>query len=713
MEFFTVSHEARPIRLSESTRRFARDSLVHRYGQDTAAVDAAILDHVSDLREKTAAEQYHIAISEIVRQARIRICPGELISGAATFGWAIRNLVPASYHGEPILGGSSHLTLDFGTVLTRGVNGIMADIREKMAEPGLTDRQVEFLHSCVHSLTEMWHWRDRYIRALSGDPAYAATVRHLSRVPFEPANHFHEAVQSLWFTFAFTRLCGHWPGIGRLDVLLGDYLKRDLADGVLTLDEAREILAHFFIKGCEWITGEVTPGGDAQHYQNIVLSGIDEDGNDVTNEVTYLVLDILEEMNIGDFPTSVRLNRHSDEKLLRRVAEVMKHGGGVLAIYNEETVILAMTKHGYDLRAARRFANDGCWEMQVPGETNFSYIPFDGLKLLLIHTLHLDGEPAHFSDYASLRAAFFAVLERAVSDMYRESLRYNFQTDERGQWTWREHVRAIIPSIFEKDCIQHARDYFEGGTRYLVVSPHLGGAADVGNSLRAIDVLCFRDKIVSFDDLMRILKNDWAGEEALRRYAQNKISYYGNDDDEADAYTVDVVNTFAEIVLRQERADYPLRFVPGVSTFGRQVEWSHDRPATPHGFKRGAILAPNMAATPGTDPSGATALIRSYCKIDLEDQVTGAALDLKLLPACVKGEAGTEALVGLMRGFVALGGCFMQPDIVDNDILRRAQEHPEDYASLSVRVSGWNARFVTLDKEWQDMCIEKTTQGVW
>ena len=119
------------------------------------------------------------------------------------------------------------------------------------------------------------------------------------------------------------------------------------------------------------------------------------------------------------------------------------------------------------------------------------------------------------------------------------------------------------------------------------------------------------------------------------------------------------------------------------------------------------MLAANCSPTPGTDREGATAIIRSYCKVDLSKLTTGAALDIKLLPSSVKGEDGVQALISLMRGFVALGGFFMQPDVVDSSLLRKAQENPEEYNTLSVRVSGWNARFVTLNREWQNMVIEQ------
>ena len=129
--------------------------------------------------------------------------------------------------------------------------------------------------------------------------------------------------------------------------------------------------------------------------------------------------------------------------------------------------------------------------------------------------------------------------------------------------------------------------------------------------------------------------------------------------------------------------------------------------ASPHGRWQGEVLAANASPTPGTDKEGATAIIRSYCKADLSKLATGAALDVKLLPSSVEGEDGLQALISLMRGFVSLGGFFMQPDVVDASLLREAQEHPEDYQTLSVRVSGWNARFVTLDREWQEMVIEQ------
>ena len=191
----------------------------------------------------------------------------------------------------------------------------------------------------------------------------------------------------------------------------------------------------------------------------------------------------------------------------------------------------------------------------------------------------------------------------------------------------------------------------------------------------------------------------------------NKYVYYGNDNPEADAVTADILNRFAEMVLVHTN-ETPLKYIPGVSTFGRQIEWSHQRTASPFGMKKNAILAGNCSPTPGTDLEGATAIIKSYCSADLEKQINGAALDIKLHPTAVQGENGLAALEALLTSFVTLGGYFMQVDVIDAEVLKEALKNPEAYKTLSVRVSGWNARFITLDPAWQNMIIERTATGI-
>lgn len=650
----------------------------------------------------TQLERYDAAIAEIAASAPLRICEGEKLSGAATLGLAIDHCVPAVYGGAPIFGSISHLTVDFETVLRIGINGIRRNAESALNKYINTDRE-PFIRSCLNCLDSFVIWHKRYLDALKDRPEYVENYCCLQRVPIEPATDFYEAVQSIWFTFAFLRLCGNWPGIGRIDWLLGSYLEHDLKSGAICLEEAREILAHFFIKGCEWVVGGNYGSGDAQHYQNILLAGIDENGNEVTNTVTYLVLDIIEDLGIGDFPTSVRLNGNTDERLLRRVAEVMRYGGGILAVYNEDLVIDALTGYGYELREARRFANDGCWEVQIPGKTFFTYMPFDSLAVFQQKTMKNYEQPLDYPDFESLYSQYITDLKEYLESLFKQKL-YEFEeTDSR---KWKEHPPCTTVSLFEGGCIEKGLSYLDGGPIYNITSPHIGGLADTANSLFALKKAVYDEKKLTLNEFCGVLKSNWENAEPLRRYFSSHYSYFGNDSDEADAMCARLLNDFTDICATLDnRCGYG--FPAGVSTFGRQLEWAPYRMASPHGRRQCEVLAANCSPTPGTDREGATAMIRSYCKLPLKKTVTGAALDLKLLPSSVRGENGIEALVALLRGFTALGGFFMQPDVVNADILREAQKDPESYQTLSVRVSGWNARFVTLNKEWQNMIIEQ------
>lgn len=699
MKFYTANGLERPVRLSDSTRFFAYESLNHKYGLDTRKTDSVILDDIENFDKLTELERYDAAIAKIASDAPIRICDGEKISGAATLGRAIDHTVPASYKGNYICSSVSHLTVDFETVLKHGIIYLREQAQNSLKKYK-GKKQEAFIKSCLNCIESFEIWHKRYLEALKDLPEYEDNYRNLKRVPMLPATDFYEAVQSIWFTFAFIRLCGNWPGIGRIDLLLGDYLEADLESGKLTLDEAREILAHFFIKGCEWICGGDYGTGDAQHYQNILLCGVDKNGIEVTNTVTYLVLDILEELGISDFPTSVRLNKNTDEKLLRRVAEVMRYGGGILAVYDEELIINSLVEYGYPLKEARRFANDGCWEIQIPGATCFSYMPFDSLSVLQKQTLKSYDSAVDFPDFESLYKQYIIDLNNEVLRVCKPHLQA-FSEDGKA---WKPNTPCTVVSLFEKGCIENGLSYFEGGPKYNVRSPHIGGLADTVNSLYAIKKAVYDEKKLTLAEFLKILKNNWEGEETLRQYMLNHYTYFGSDNDEVDKLAARLLDDFADCCAALDgKCGY--RFPAGVSTFGRQLEWAPYRLAASHGRKSGEVLAANCSPTPGTDVNGATAIIRSYCKCNLKRMVTGAALDIKLVPSNVSGEDGLQALISLMRGFVALGGCFMQPDIIDASVLKDAQKHPENYRTLSVRVSGWNARFVTLNKEWQDMVI--------
>jgi len=638
------------------------------------------------------------AVRLIAEFAPLRLFPEEHLVGAATLAEAMCHRIPLAGFGSV-----SHTTLGFDRAVTLGLGVLRTELAARLAEPSLDVDTLDELQAMRVCLEAMGVWHQRYLEALeslyavaTGDARshLAAVLAAFAPVPEAPPSTFHQALQSVWFLWDFQRLCGNWSGIGRIDQLLGPYLDADLRAGRLTLDKARDLLAHFWIKGCEWITAEGRGSGDAQFYQNIVLGGIDADGHEVTNAVTYLVLDVVEELHISDFPIAVRISRRTPETLLRRIAEVQRLGGGIVAIYNEDDIIDNLVTFGYPLEEARDFANDGCWEVIIPGKTHFGYQPFDLLRLLQ-ETLGLagDGVLPDYPDFTALYQDFRARMARQLTAMVNTSGFSN--------------LPSPLVDLLVEGCLARGRGYFSGGPWYIVSSPHAGGLPDVADSLLVIRKLVYEQGRLTLPALLAMVREDWHGHESLRRAIRAQIIFYGNDDSDADAMVQQVFNDFTGLV-GQVHDRYGILRPAGISTFGREgSDFLSFRCATAAGQHTGDILSPNFSPAPGADQHGPTAVIRSHCAVDFHRLPCGTALDIKICPASLHGEEGIMALVGLMRTFVELGGVFLQLDVVDAAVLRDAQQHPDRYPNLSVRVSGWSARFATLTSEWQEMVISR------
>lgn len=702
-----VAHDNHLCRLDEKTHALARRGLTGEFGREMVYAEVRLEDHVptDGLSDEM---RYAMAVRLIAETAPLRVLPHELIIGSATYR-------EAPYHKVPIYGGSStsHLTLGFERVLTSGYSGLRAQIEERLSRKDLDDRGIDLLNSMLVCLdaAKIWHGRHvDLVRARARESSdeqqrhYERLLENIARVPENPPETFYEAVQALWFMYAFQRLCGNWPGIGRIDQMLGGYLRRDLEQKRMTLDEAREILAHFWIKGTEWIDArtydDIGASGDAQHYQNIVLSGVDAEGHEVTNEVTYLVLDIVEELHISDFPVAVRLNGESPDRLLRRIAEVQRLGGGIVSIYSEEVVIKGLVKLGIPLEEARCFANDGCWEVLIPGKTAFGYRPFDLVEILQ-QSLGMHDATAPAPEYADFDHLYQCFLDRLSETLNRIHQDIDQAYSDGGPTT--------LISLFIEDCIEKGRGYYDRGARYNFLAPHAGGMADVAGSLLVIKEMVFEENRLSLRRLIDALRADWAGYESLQTQIRRRFEFYGNDSDKADDMMGRIFKDYTDLVWEVPQRNGVFR-PAGISTFGREIPWREHRKATAHGFRADDILATNFSPTPGTDRHGPTAVIQSYCKMDFERLPNGGTLELKIHPSCFQGENGLASLVALLRSFVTLGGFYLNIDVVDSAVLLDAQQHPDKYPNLAVRVAGWCARFNTLNKTWQDMIIQRTQQ---
>ena len=711
-------------RLSDFTREFCERSLDGQYGRALAQDYCALVDPAG-YHQLPPAKRYNRCLQAIVGQAPIRLIDGELLSGSATFDLARNHKVPAALRGdpnrEPLFHSKSHLTPHYQKILKRGIRGLEEEIAaSRIRFGGRLPKQdkLEYLDQLEVTIGHMKYWHRRYLDAIDEKIATTEgeaksrwqTIRDtLAWVPYEPARNFREAIQSLWFTFVFQRQTGNWAAVGRFDWMLGPYLKKDLESGAITLDEARELVAHFWIKGCEWIDaytciGHDDGGGDGQFYQNVVLSGTDAEGNDETNEVTYLVLDVLEELRIADYPTSIRISSRSPEKLIRRVAEVTQLGGGLIAVYNDDAVIPGLVDFGYCIEDAVCYANDGCWEVQIPGKTAFRYWPWDVLAELQRDVLKLgDGQPSSLP-YESFDELF---------DAYVAHLKSSFKA--RTERCRPENTVNLAMSLLVEDCIGNATDYGAlrgSGAIYQVDSPHAGGIVDAANALQAIRYVVYEEKIMSLNEFMDIVKNDWEGHEDLRLRLRTQLTYYGNGDPAGDAMMQRLYDAYVHKVCYRKFYNNTL-YPAGISTFGRQVtdEFLDNRYANPDGHKKGEFLSNNISPTPGTDVQGATATLRSYGALDMKKLPGGTALEIKMSHATVRGEDGIEGIMDLLYAFCQLGCHFMQLDVVDAAMLKKAQEDPENYGNLVVRVSGWSSRFRTLEEQWQRLVIERTEMG--
>lgn len=692
------------LRLPVATRRLAARVLLGEYGRRleraSFALSAAEAAAPAELR---AAH----AVMQIARQAPLWVSAEERLAGAAP-------LLESAYHQIPVAGvaGTSHTTLGFERALREGLGAWRTRLATRRAAGGLDAEQATFLEALERCLDAMAAWHRRLldelaVQAATASPADRACLNEvraaLAPVPERPPRTFREALQALWFLWEFQRLCGNWSGLGRMDKMLGPFLHHDLAEGVITIDEARDLLAHFWIKGCEWIgcrQDHGPSGGDAQFYQNVVLGGVDEAGRQVCNDVTFLILDIAEELHISDFPIAVRVGPQTPERLWRRIAEVQRLGGGIVSIYNDALIIRSLVEFGYPLEDARDFANDGCWEVTIPGKTAFSYCPFDLLQVFQ-NTLGL-GPLGTVTPECATFEAFYALFQTRL----RETLA---GIGAHSAAVFRQGPPSALLSLLVEDCLESARPYHGRGAHYTVFSPHAGGMPDTANSLYALKRLVFDEQRFSLAELAGILRQDWEGHEELRQALRRDLVLYGNDDDAADALLTRVFNDFVSI-CRETPVRNGVLMPPGISTFGRELAFRPQRTAQPFGAKAHEILASNLAPTPGSDRRGPTAVIRSFCKQDFAKLTCGTPLDLKFHPGCLADERGVEALLTLLKAFVAQGGFYLQVDVADAAVLRQAQAQPERYPNLSVRISGWSARFVTLGREWQDMVIQRTEQ---
>jgi formate C-acetyltransferase len=555
------------------------------------------------------------------------------------------------------------------------------------------------------------------------DPARLAELRKIEQtcrhVPAHAPRDFQEALQYYWFCHlaVITELNG-WDSFnpGHLDQHLWPFYQRGLADGTLTRESARELLECFFIKfnnhpAPPKVGVTAAESGTYTDFANINLGGLTREGADAVNEVSYLLLEIIDEMHLLQPSSNIQLARRNPDAFLKATLRVLRHGYGFPSIFNADTVVQEQLRQGKSLEDARAGGCSGCVEVGAFGKEAYILTGYFNLVKVLEITLHngrdprtgkqlgpTTGVPESFRSFEDLFAAF------------RAQLHHFLEVKLRGNHMIERMYATLMPapflSVLIDDCILRGRDYNAGGARYNNTFIQMVGLGSITDCLAALRELSFDAQTVPLASFIQVLEQNFSGQESLRQRLVNRMHKYGNDDDYADELMLRVFNAcFEEVDGRPDTrgGKYRVEMLPTTC----HVYFGSVTGAMPDGRLAGLPLSEGISPVQGADRRGPTAVIRSAGKMD-HVKTGGTLLNLKFTPSVVHNEEGIDKWTHLVRGYFKMDGHHIQFNVVQADTLRDAQAHPEQYRDLIVRVAGYSDYFCDLSRDLQEEIIART-----
>ena len=546
-------------------------------------------------------------------------------------------------------------------------------------------------------------------------------ARVCNKVPAYKPETFHEALQMYWFVHlgTITELNG-WDAMtpGHLDQHLYPFYQRETEAGTLDRERAKELISCLWIK----VNNHTAPpkvgvtakeSGTYNDFTQINLGGVTSEGSDACNEVSYICLEVSDELHLLQPQPSVHISQQTPDRFVTAAAKVIRKGYGYPSLFNSDAVVMEQVRVGKSIKDAREGGTSGCIETGAFGKEAYILTGYLNVPKILEVTLNngVDqltgklvtlptGDPADFTCFEDLYTAFTRQLEYVVN----LKIRMNNYIER----MYAKYSPAPFLSVVIHDCIENGRDYYDGGPRYNTNYIQCCGIGTVTDSLSAIKTHVYRGKTISLGQLLNSLKNNFADEEALRLTLWNKTPFYGNDDDLADDIMKEVYNSLYRAIDGKANTKGSVYHLNMLSTtchvyFGKMLG------ASANG--RFACLPTSDGTSPshGADRNGPTAVIKSLSKMD-QLKSGGTLLNQRILPAIVKSDEDLEKLTGLVRTYFTLGGHHIQFNVVDTMTLRDAQKHPDEYRDLLVRVAGYSDYFVDLDSEHQEEIISRTTQ---
>jgi formate C-acetyltransferase len=539
------------------------------------------------------------------------------------------------------------------------------------------------------------------------------------RVPAHAPRDFHEALQAYWFCHlaVVTELNG-WDAFspGHLDQHLWPFYLRGLADGTLTRESARELLECFFVKfnnhtAPPKVGVTAAESGTYTDFANISLAGLLRDGSDGSNDLTRLLLDIVDEMHLLQPSSNVQVSRKTPDVVLRHALKVIRNGYGFPSLFNADAVVEEQLRQGKTLEDAREGGCSGCVEVGAFGKEAYVLTGYFNLVKMLELALHggfdvrtgkvvgaRTGDPATFATFDGLFGAFEAQVRHVLDIKIRGN-----QVIERLYATRMPHT---FLSVITDDCIARGRDYNAGGARYNNTFIQAVGIGSVTDCLTAIQELVFDQRAMTLPRFVDVLDADFDGEEFLRQRLLNKVPKYGNDDDRADGVMTRTFRMLFECIDGRPNTKggaYRLEMLPTTC----HVYFGEVCLASADGRHAGQPVSEGISPVQGADRQGPTAVLRSASKMD-HVKTGGTLLNMKFTPSLLRGDAGIDRLHSLVRSYFKLDGHHVQFNVVTADTLREAQANPSAHRDLIVRVAGYSDYFCDLSEALQDEIIRRT-----
>lgn len=538
-------------------------------------------------------------------------------------------------------------------------------------------------------------------------------------VPANAPRNFHEAIQMYWFVHlgTITELNG-WDAMnpGHFDQHLTPFYEKELLEGTLNKEEAKELLSCFWIK----VNNHPAPpkvgitakeSGTYNDFTNINIGGVKKDGANGVSEVSYIMLEIVEELHVLQPGNSVHISSKTPDRFLKEACKVIRQGHGYPSIFNPDIYIQEMLRQGKTLEDAREGGCSGCIEVGAFGKEAYILTGYLNVPKIIEITLNnginpvtgkqvsvKTGDPRDFKTYEELYDAFLKQLNYIVNQKVLVSNYIDRM--------FAKYSPATFLSVVIEDCITKGKDYYNGGPRYNTNYIQCTGLGTVTDSLSVLKKHVFEDKTFSMNTLLNAVANNFVGEEILRQTIINNTPFYGNDDDYADDIALQVYNNLFDAIDGKPNTKGETFHLNMLSTtchvyFGKVMG------ATPNGRLAQKSISDGTSPSHGCDVNGPSAVIKSLSKID-QVKSGGTLLNQRFLPSLLKRDEDIMKLGQLVRSYFALGGHHIQFNIVDTATLYAAQENPEDYKDLLVRMAGYSDYFNDMNIDLQQEVIERT-----